>query len=115
MSKQITTSQKKILFSIVPNNIKKADKDRIIKSIKKSLDNLENGDPSKVAEGITEFKRMMRAIDNKWEDCGDHCHHFLLEGDPAAYGVCYWSCIIDGGPTELSLKSSLSAIRARNK
>lgn len=57
-------------------------------------------DTDKVGSVVAEMRRVGGGGlgGSPWLDCGDYCQHLLDEGDAPGYAVCYWACVIRGGP-----------------
>lgn len=45
--------------------------------------------------------------ESPFESCGTHCQHLLDEGNAPGYGVCYWACVMRGGPNALVISSTV--------
>lgn len=67
----------------------------------RSRDAIVAGDGRKAVASVREFRAMLARLGvggGPLEDCGDHCQHHLDDGNPTAYAVCCWACVIRGGP-----------------
>ena len=98
MAGKLSDNQKKAVRATIPAGLTNASEKALSNAIERSLNGVDIGNAKDVAEGISEYRAMMRRANGKWEDCGDHCVHHLDNGDAKAYGVCYWACIARGGP-----------------
>jgi hypothetical protein len=92
---------KRIILSKLPQNILSQDKTRIVNLVEQSLNAIRSGDGKTSAEKIGQIRAFMKrnASGGPLEDCYDHCKGHLDNGNPTAYAVCYWACVVMGGPS----------------
>jgi hypothetical protein len=82
----------------LPKNVSEQDREKALRLAHQSVLAVRAAKGSDAAKFIGEFRRVVGGYTGPWVPCGDFCHHFLVEGNPTAYGVCYWSCVAQGGP-----------------
>lgn len=99
---KIGDSKAKILANL-SQKLTERDKVRLENLIVKSLSALRDGDGITSVQIIKQIKALSRqiggGIGGPLEDCGDHCQHLLDEGKAAEYAICYWACVLWGGPS----------------
>lgn len=96
---RVGNSKVKILAKL-PQKLTSQDKAQVERLVAQSLSAIKAGDGKTSVEKIEEVRALMskRANGSPWQTCGAHCNRHLDDGDAAAYAVCYWSCVINGGP-----------------
>ncbi|HEU5004327.1 MAG TPA: hypothetical protein VFW71_16335 [Actinomycetota bacterium] len=107
-------ARKQDIINKIPATLPPNEKETMRKHIEDSLAALKNGDHAGIQSGIQGVldvaKRNPHAGDapgqastgggphnmmsQAWMSCGDSCYHHLSDGNAAAYGVCYWGCVI---------------------
>jgi len=93
------------IMAKLPPGLRENDKARLESLMDQSLSAIESGDGETAVTAIKEFQDTLElstgvGLDDgsPWLDCGKHCQHLLDAGDAPGYAVCYWACVIRGGP-----------------
>ena len=93
------TRKAKAAISKSVSAAKKKQLDRLVDS---SIAATRAGRGDDAVRGIKELRAVMKDNDGEgspWETCGKMCQHHLDDGNAPAYAVCYWACVIRGGPS----------------
>lgn len=81
-----------------PKDVPQGDQEKALRLAHQSLVAVRAGKGSDASTFIGEFRSVVGGYTGPWVACGDLCYHFLIEGDPQKYAICYWACVAQGGP-----------------
>jgi hypothetical protein len=92
------TTKDQILDSL-PGTVTQAVRLKLGKIIEQSMTALRAGNGASGSKALEQFRGHTKKYKGKWQTCGEHCDRHMDAGDYEAYAICYWGCIIRGGPT----------------
>jgi hypothetical protein len=95
-----------MIFARLPKITRQSDRTKIARMINKSINALNAGHAQISAQMILLIKDRLRISApnlsglglTPWIACETHCKHHLDNGDPETYAICYWGCVVLGGP-----------------
>jgi hypothetical protein len=99
---RVGDSKAKILAKL-SSKLSKKDKIKLETLVAQSLAAIKDGKVKVAIERINQVKELLGGSTwNPLFDCGEHCRKLLDGGNAPGYAVCYWACVINGGPSKNS-------------
>jgi hypothetical protein len=92
-----SNSEAKITRAL-PHDITGDDRVNAERLVKESINAIKVGDGSTSVRKIEELRGILVQIQDPWVDCHEICKGLIIVGDPQKYAICYWACVISGGP-----------------
>jgi len=86
----------------IPKKLSHDDRAMVEQLVDQSLSAVRAGDGATAESTIRKIRSIFGHGGlglSPWGSCGDFCQHLLDEGNPTGYGVCYWACVLRGGPS----------------
>lgn len=109
----------KKLDQLFPKSMVASDRKLLLKVAQRSVAELNAGNKARAAQGAKIWAAALSKSKNNgdgtspFESCGDKCQHHLDDGDPVAYGACYWACVIRGGAFQTGAASLTANVKAK--
>jgi hypothetical protein len=85
----------------IPQSLSPADKAALTQLINQSMNALRAGDGATSLRALRKVQTIAKKAGGgigPLTTCGDFCQHHLDEGNAPAYAVCYYACVLKGGP-----------------